>query len=171
MNQFLNKNIISLSKMLKLISFIAITSFLLSTKAETENPGLTTEKAKITPVGKWKQIDDETGKQKSVIRIEEKDGELFGHIEKIFPKEGADPNPVCDKCSGELKDKPILGMKLMWGLKAEDDEYTGGEIIDPKKGKTYKCKLKLSKDGKELTVRGFIGISLLGRSQKWFRED
>lgn len=124
-----------------------------------------------SPVGLWKTIDDERGEVKSLVRIFEEDGSLVGMIAKLFPKPGKDPNPVCDQCSGDKKDKPILGMVILWGLTKQDDEWSGGFILDPNKGKTYKCKIKLEEAGGALTVRGYIGFSLLGRSQTWIRME
>ncbi|MEF9942731.1 MAG: DUF2147 domain-containing protein, partial [Burkholderiaceae bacterium] len=77
----------------------------------------------------------------------------------------------CDQCSGARKDQPVIGMTILWGLKNEGDEWTGGEILDPKNGKTYKAKAKLVDGGKKLEVRGFLGISLFGRTQTWVREQ
>ena len=124
-----------------------------------------------SPVGLWKTIDDETGEVKSFVQISEKDGSLVGSIAKLFPKPGKDPNPVCDKCDGEKKDRPLLGMGILWGLTKDGDEWSGGFILDPKNGKTYKCKVKLEGSGETLTVRGYIGFSLLGRSQTWIRTE
>lgn len=124
-----------------------------------------------SPVGLWKTIDDETGEAKSVIRISEVDGSLVGTIEKIFPKPGKDPNPVCDKCPGEKKDQRLLGMGILWGMTKEGEQWSGGLILDPKNGKTYKCTIKLEGTGGTLTLRGYIGFSLLGRSQTWVRME
>lgn len=127
--------------------------------------------AQTTPVGKWKTIDDETQQAKSIIEIFEKDGLLYGKIEKLFRKADEDQNPKCDKCSGDKKDQLIIGMQILNGLKKDSDaKWTGGEILDPNNGKTYSCKLILIEDGKRLNVRGFIGFSLLGRTQTWERE-
>lgn len=122
-----------------------------------------------SPVGLWKTIDDETGEVKSLVRISEVDGSLVGTIDKLFPKPGKDPNPVCDKCEGDKKDKPILGMVILWGLTEQGKEWSGGSILDPKSGKTYKCNVRVEGTGGTLTVRGYIGFSLLGRSQTWIR--
>ena len=124
-----------------------------------------------TPVGRWTTIDDETKKPKSVIAIYEEDGKLFGKIEKIFPEPGEKPDPVCEKCEGTLKDQPIIGMVIMRNLKKDDDEWSGGTILDPKNGKTYKCKIAVEDKGKKLKVRGYIGMSLLGRTQHWVRAE
>jgi len=124
-----------------------------------------------SPVGLWKTIDDETGEVKSLVRISEENGSLVGTIDKIFPKPGKDLNPVCDKCPGEKKDQRLLGMGILWGLTKDGEEWSGGFILDPKNGKIYKCKIKLEGAGGTLTVRGYIGFSLLGRSQTWVRMD
>ena len=124
-----------------------------------------------SPVGLWKNIDDVSGKPKALVRISENDGVLQGRIEKLFRPEDQDQNPKCVKCEGANKDQPILGLMFMWGLKKDGDDYAGGEILDPDNGKVYKSKLKLAEDGKKLTVRGYIGIPMLGRSQTWIRQD
>ena len=124
-----------------------------------------------SPVGLWKTIDDETGEVKSLVRISEEGGSLVGTIDKLFPKPGKDPNPVCDKCPGDKKDKPILGMVFLWGLTQQGEEWSGGSILDPDNGKTYKCKVRVEGTGGTLTVRGYIGFSLLGRSQTWIRAE
>ncbi|WP_224364422.1 DUF2147 domain-containing protein [Hyalangium versicolor] len=124
-----------------------------------------------SPVGRWTTIDDETKKPKSVIAIYEEGGKLFGKIEKIFPEPNEEQNPVCKKCEGALKDQPIIGMVIMRDLKKDDDEWSGGTILDPNNGKTYKVKLSIEDGGKKLKVRGYIGLSLLGRTQHWVRAE
>ena len=124
-----------------------------------------------SPAGVWKSIDDKTKKERSIIRITEVNGEFKGVVEQIFDRPGDDPAHLCKECKGERKDKPIIGMTILWGLKKDGDIWAGGEILDPDNGKTYRCKMTLSEDGKSLNVRGFIGISLIGRSQIWWREQ
>ena len=123
-----------------------------------------------SPVGLWKTIDDTTGKPHSLIRISDKNGELIATIEKgLLPTDS--PNDVCDKCEGARKGKPLIGMVIMDGMKAKGDTFEGGHILDPDNGEIYNCKIKLDGTGNKLEVRGFIGISLIGRSQIWMRED
>lgn len=122
-----------------------------------------------SPVGKWKTIDDETKQAKSIVEISEVDGKLSGKIVQLFRKPEEDQNPKCDKCSGDKKNQPILQMEIIEGLSQDGDVWSGGHILDPKNGKTYKCKIKVVDDGKKLEVRGFIGFSLLGRTQVWER--
>lgn len=124
-----------------------------------------------TPAGLWKNIDDETGKPKALIRITESNGVLTGQIEKLFRDANEDQNPKCDKCEGARKDQPIIGMTILSNLKKDGDEYAGGEILDPNNGKVYKSKLHLTDGGKKLSVRGYIGVPMLGRSQTWVRQD
>lgn len=122
-------------------------------------------------VGRWTTIDDETKKPKSVITIYEEGGKLFGKIEKLFRAPNEEQNPLCDKCEGALKNQPITGMVILRDLKKDGNEWTGGTILDPANGKTYKCKLAVEDGGKKLKVRGFIGIALLGRTQYWVRAE
>lgn len=120
--------------------------------------------------GTWLTIDDEDGKPRSVVVIEKIADELRGRIEKIYPRASDNPQNLCDKCEGVLKDQPVVGMVILWGFKKQDGEYSDGEILDPGNGKIYHARLQLSPDGKQLTVRGYIGIPLFGRSQTWLRE-
>ena len=119
------------------------------------------------PTGLWKTVDDKTGQPKSLVRVYEEKGKLFGKVEKTL-----NPNArkACDKCPDERKNQPMVGLVVMRNLAKDGDEYTGGDIVDPENGKIYKCKIKTSEDGKKLSVRGFIGFSMIGRSQIWTRE-
>lgn len=113
--------------------------------------------------GKWKTIDDETKQAKSIVEIYKKsDGKYYGKVSQLLIKP-ADPN--CTACKDDRKGKPILGMEIIRGLKKEDNEFTGGTITDPKTGKTYKC--TITREGDQLNVRGYIGLSLIGRTQTW----
>lgn len=124
-----------------------------------------------SPVGLWKNIDDETGKPKALIRITETNGVLEGKIEKLFRPADQDQNPKCIKCTDVRKDQPIIGMTILSGLKKDGDEYNGGQILDPNNGKVYKSKAELKDGGKKLSVRGYIGTPMLGRSQVWERQE
>ncbi|KKY06285.1 DUF2147 domain-containing protein, partial [Xanthomonas phaseoli] len=120
-----------------------------------------------SPVGRWTTIDDETGKPKSVVQIEQAaNGTLSGKVVEIL-QSSKGPNPVCDKCEGALKGKPIKGMTILWGLKPDGTAvWSGGSVLDPAKGKTYKSKITLTDGGKKLQMRGYVGIEALGRGQK-----
>ena len=119
-----------------------------------------------SPIGTWKTIDDETKQAKSYVEIFEKDGKLYGKVTKILTK--GKENAVCSDCSGALKNKPILGMQILSGMKKDGKEWNGGKILDPNSGKEYKAKMSLNGSDK-LDVRGYIGISLVGRTQTWQR--
>ncbi len=126
-----------------------------------------------TPVGIWKTIDDTTGKPSGLIRIVEHNGVLSGTIEKMLdPKDK--PDAVCDLCTDERKDKPILGMTILRNVKkhpSEAHKWDGGDILDPNNGKVYRVRLNLAENNKTLNVRGYIGTPMLGRSQVWERTE
>src|SRR5688572_11074759 len=122
-------------------------------------------------VGRWTTIDDETKKPKSVIAIYEKGGKLFGKIEKLYREPNEEQNPVCDKCEGALKNQPIIGMVIMRDLKKDDDGWSGGKLLDPADGKTYKCKIAVEDGGKKLKVQSYEGVPTLGLTQHWVRAE
>ena len=124
----------------------------------------------LSPAGRWRTVDDQTGASKSIVVITVTNDEARGTIEKVFIPPAIDDHPNCIKCTGDRRNKPVIGMEIMWGLKKNGDEYTGGRVFDPETGKTYRCKIKLVDGGKKLEVRGFVGFSLLGRTQTWLRE-
>ena len=126
--------------------------------------------AQMTPVGSWHTIDDKTGEIKSLVVITESNGVLSGHVDKLLRKD-ADQKAVCDKCTDDRKDKPVLGLEIIRAAtKAEGkDVWEGGNIVDPDNGTVYKLKLTPVDGGKKLEVRGFIGFALLGRTQTWVR--
>jgi len=117
-------------------------------------------------IGKWKTIDDSTGKEKSIVEIYEKAGKYFGKITQLY--DVASQNKKCDKCEGENKNKPIIGLVIIKNMIKDGVVFSGGTITDPSNGKVYSCKFENIKNDK-ITVRGFIGFSLFGRSQTWIR--
>lgn len=126
--------------------------------------GILSVSAQVT--GKWKTIDDETGQAKSIVEIYESNGKIYAKVVEILNP--AKKNSKCTKCKGADKDKPIDGLVIIKGLTKDGDEWTDGDILDPQKGKLYSCTIKL--DGKDkLDVRGYMGISMLGRTQTWHR--
>ena len=118
--------------------------------------------------GKWNSFDEETNEIESVIEVYEKDGKAYAKIIEITDPERK--TATCDKCTGSKKDQPILGMEILSGLKKNEDEWSGGKILDPKNGKVYKCYIKLVEPNK-LKLRGYIGFSLLGRTAYWRRSE
>ena len=126
--------------------------------------------AQATPVGLWKTIDDETKTEKSLVRVVDNGGVLTGKIEKVL--DPAKQNDVCDKCSDERKGKPVVGLNIIRNAKPDGDDksvWTGGEILDPNNGKTYRLRLKPHDGGKTLEVRGYIGPFF--RNQTWIRVE
>ena len=119
-------------------------------------------------VGKWKTVDSETGKPKSIVEITQAaNGTLSGHIVELLNP--SKPNPVCDKCSDDRKNKPITGMEIIRGMKAEGGgEYAGGTILKPDEGKVYKSKMELVEGGKKLEVSGCVAF--ICKSQTWLRQ-
>ena len=121
-----------------------------------------------TPVGIWQTIDDHWNKVRSVIEIKNVNGELKGFILKIFllPNEGTDP--VCTECDGDLKNKKVAGMKIIWDFKKEGDKWVDGKILDPGNGNVYDSSIWLI-DSDTLKVRGYLGPFY--RSQVWKRAN
>lgn len=132
-------------------------------------PAIAAEPALSSPVGRWRTIDDSTKRPKSTVRLWEKDGVLYGNIVEVFPEPGEPADPICSKCEGVLRNKPIKGLLFMWGLERDGDEWSGGRILDPENGKIYRCSVKVVGSGMRLKVRGYIGVSIIGRTQYWER--
>ncbi|MDC8771621.1 DUF2147 domain-containing protein [Roseateles albus] len=127
--------------------------------------------AQATPAGLWKTFDDDGKTEKSLVRVSEVGGVYQGKIEKIF--DPARQNAKCDKCEGERKDQPILGMVIFHGAKQDDDDksvWNGSEIVKPDEGKVYKkMRIQLAEGGKTLKVRGYIGF--LFQTREWVRVE
>lgn len=121
-----------------------------------------------TIFGKWYSIDEDTKKKESIIEIYKKEGKAYAKIISVLDESKQDN--VCTKCKGSRKNKPILGMNILTGLKKKDDEWSGGKILDPKNGKEYKCYIKLLNKN-TLKVRGYLGFSMLGRTVTWKRVE
>jgi len=134
--------------------------------------GIAIAATNASPVGLWKTIDDVTDKPKAIIHITEaQDHTLQGSIVKIFPRPGHDQNELCSACKGLKHNQRIVGMTILEGLRPDHKSpgyWKGGKILDPKNGKTYHSTLQLV-DDKTLSVRGYVGIPLFGRSQTWHR--
>lgn len=116
-------------------------------------------------VGKWKTVDDETKQETSVVEIYMQNGKAFGKITQLT--QAKDKGNVCDKCTGADKGKPVEGLVILKNMKDEGDEWAGGTILDPKKGKDYTCKIKAIEGGNKLQVKGCI--SFLCRTQVWLK--
>lgn len=121
-----------------------------------------------TIFGKWHSKNDDTGKVDSVIEVYEKDGKAFAKIIEV--KDPKRQDAVCTECEGENKGKRILGLNILTGLEKDDDEWSGGTILDPRNGKVYKCYIELVKANK-LKIRGYIGFSMFGKTAYWERAE
>lgn len=130
------------------------------------SPSSQTTVAEHSPVGSWQTVSDVAGQPQSVVTIYEERGLLFARVERVLVTDGV---PLtCIQCRDDRKDKP-LGLVIMRNMRNDGSEYKGGDILDPESGKVYKCRLTLDASGQTLTVRGYVGTSLFGRSQVWKR--
>lgn len=118
-------------------------------------------------LGKWKTIDDDTNKERSIVEIYLEDGKAFGKIVQLFREPGEDPDPYCDKCTDERKDQRVIGMTIIRAMENDKDEWEEGDILDPENGKVYSC--KLWREGDKLMVRGYVAFFF--RTQTWIKAD
>lgn len=122
----------------------------------------------VSPAGLWTTVDDKTGEKRAVVNLVEKNGILTGTIAKVYPQPG--DQGICVKCPNNFKDKPILGMQFLWGLKNRGDGvWDDGNILDARSSQIYRAKITVK--GDKLYVRGYIGFALLGRTQVWVKES
>ena len=120
-------------------------------------------------LGIWKTIDDKTNKPASIMKLYNKDGKVYGDILAILKEDTKQKNPLCVKCPDDRKDQPVIGMQLIRDLSQDGNQWSGGKVVDPHTGKIYRCYLELVEPNK-LKVRGYIGFSIFGRTQYWYRE-
>jgi uncharacterized protein (DUF2147 family) len=125
----------------------------------------------LSPAGLWKTRSDRTGTVDGLVRIVEGNGEFQGIVEAVFSPPAPSANPRCEECQGDLRNKPVVGMTILRGLRWDGTGYSGGRILDPDDGTVYRCSARLSDGGRRLEVHGFIGIPLFGRTQTWERQD
>jgi uncharacterized protein (DUF2147 family) len=123
-----------------------------------------------TAAGVWQQVDD-SGKVGALVTITEDGGVFVGRLSRLFLDAGDDPNPICEKCPGDKLNQPLLGLVFIEGMKQSGLDYDGGTILDPETGKVYSASMRVSADGTLLTVRGYLGLSIFGRSQTWTRVE
>ncbi len=120
-----------------------------------------------SPACLWTTVDDRTHMPRGTIRIYEQNGVFSGRIESSFKPE--ELTERCDKCSGDRKDAPVIGLVIMRGMRRQGSEYEGGDILDPDTGSVYRCRFTLGSGGQKLFLRGYLGLSIFGRTQTWTR--
>jgi uncharacterized protein (DUF2147 family) len=152
-----------------LLKLIALGAVALGAVALVGATSVPLQAADPSAAGLWEQVDENSGKPESWFKIVERNGAFEGNIVKIFFKPGEDENWVCAKCEGAEKGAPVLGLTLIKAMKRSGLSYEEGTIMDPRDGSVYRALMKLSPDGQKLEVRGYLGISLFGRSQVWNR--
>lgn len=147
-----------INKIISLFSLCLLSTSLFAASGNSESP-----------VGYWKTIDDKTEKPKSIVHLtQSSDRLLHGKVVKLFKA----AIKTCAECKGSLKNKPILGMEVIGGLRQSMDDptyWTGGQVLDPKNGKVYKCNLQVIENGRKIELRGYIGLPMFGRTQTWIR--
>lgn len=124
--------------------------------------------------GVFRSVDDKTGFSRGLTEIKIENGEVKGWIIKTIPRPNYTPKSHCTGCPAPYTDKPVVGLQVISGMKAVDGnpyEFRGGHVLDPVSGKLYRCVLTLSRDGRKLKVRGYVGTPIMGRTQFWLRED
>ncbi len=151
-------------------AFWAASTFLIIQVTSVASSAIQAGMSAPTAAGVWRQV-DESGKVGALVTISQEGNAFVGRLSRLFLDPRDDPNPICENCPGDKHNQPFLGLAFIEGMKQSGLDYTGGTVLDPKTGKIYNAKMSLSPDGKRLTLRGYIGLSIFGRSQTWTRVE
>ncbi len=163
-----------MKKIANIFSIIAVACMLMMTSGLSAQISVNGKNC----IGVWKTVDDETGRTKSHVQIFKKGDKIHAKIIKLLDQQTLKDAGVsrfedvkCEKCPADRgKDKPIIGLEMIWDMYGSSDKWKGGSIMDPKKGKVYSCTMWMDesdKTGNTLKVRGWV--AMFYRTQTWYR--